>query len=66
MRRDPNEPIRVVSAEPRREPLPAQYRERILRLAETLYNNGRGVVIIQKSHSAGGRQLHIAAYDSET
>lgn len=63
MRRDPNEPIRVERAEYHREPLPAQYRERILRLAETLYNNGRGIVIIQKSRADGGNRLHISAYD---
>lgn len=65
MRRDPNEPINVQRAEQRRDPLPQQYAERILRLAERLYNDGRGVVIIQKSHGSGGRQLHISSYGED-
>ena len=60
MRKD--EPIRI-DAGRRRDPLPTQYRERILRLAEELYNNGRGIVIIQKSRADGGNRLHISSYD---
>lgn len=63
MRKD--EPVRIDTGR-RREPLPQQYRERILRLAEELYNNGRGIVLIQKSAASGGRQLHISSYDGDT
>lgn len=56
------EPIRI-DAGRRRDPLPEEYKQRILRMAETLYNNGRGIVIIQKSRADGGNRLHISAYD---